>query len=113
MVYKCCDCGGEWWREDCSREYFGGSGIIVCPDCEGSLKKEIGDVEEAIMGVLSNQGECSKDKISSLTGFSEEEVVNALKHLLDLSYVGATSKWNYRLGTKGREHMNSLSKLWY
>lgn len=109
MVYECSDCGSTWWNDECPVVYKdGGSGVIVCPACEGGLKMVIGEVEEAIILALPEKDALSKGDLVTETGYDADTVQNALRHLLDMSYMGTTPKWKYCLGTKGREKQAEL-----
>lgn len=109
MVYKCTDCGQSLWQDDCVWVSRGGaSQIIVCPDCEASVRKRIGDVEEAIFEALPMDGSLSREELVTETEYDSDEVQNALRHLIDMSYLGTTPGWDYRLGTKGREKKEEL-----
>lgn len=109
MVYKCTECSQSLWAEDCPRAYpGGGSGVIVCPDCEAKVRKEIGDVETAIFKTLPKKDSLSKSELVAQTRFDADEIQNALRHLIDMGYIGTTPGWDYRLGTKGREKQSEL-----
>lgn len=109
MVYKCIECGQSLWSDDCTRSYAnGGSGVIVCPDCEAGVRKEIGAVEKAIFKTLPKRDSLSKQELVSQTSFSEYEIKNALRHLIDMGYMGTTPGWDYRLGTRGREKKQKI-----
>lgn len=109
MVYECINCGSTWWNDDCSYVYkHGGSGVIVCPSCEGGLKKKVGDVETAIIDAIPSDSSLSLGELITETGYERQVVKNALRHLIDMGYLGTTPKWRYCLGTKGREKKSEL-----
>lgn len=105
MSYECSNCGEYWWSDDCPREYSGGgSGYIVCPDCGGNLKMVIGPVEEDILEAMARDEPLSQNQIANRTDIDKEVVSDALRHLIDMHYVGSTPNWNYKRGSKGREY---------
>lgn len=110
MVYKCNSCGESWWSEDCPTEYKGGgSGVIVCPECSGGLSRVVGAVEKSILVTLVDDDPLSLTALVRETEYDENVVRNALRHLLDMGYLGTTPGWDYRLGTRGREKAKKIA----
>lgn len=108
MSYECSECGEYWWSDDCSTKYSGGgSGYIVCPECESSVKMVIGPVEEGILGELAEDEPLSRSSLTDRLSIEEEIVNKALRHLIDMHYIGTTPEWDYTRGTKGREYTSS------
>lgn len=105
MSYQCSDCGEYWWSDDCPHKYSGGgSGYIVCPECESSVSMVVGPTEEKILEELAVTEPLSKVELSNRLDIDEEIVNNALRHLIDMHYIGTTPGWDYKRGTKGREY---------
>jgi DNA-binding IclR family transcriptional regulator len=75
----------------------------VCPKCEASVNKTIGEVETKILTTLPVEGSLSLDTLTTKTNFKRETIKEALRHLIDMGYLTTTPKWNYSLGTKGKK----------
>lgn len=105
MVYKCASCDNECWSDEAPYSYKdGGSGVIVCPECEGPLNMVRGEIEESILQTLAEDDEAmSMTGLSNETGYQKDVVRNSLRHLIDMGYIGTTPGWDYRLSTKARE----------
>jgi DNA-directed RNA polymerase subunit RPC12/RpoP len=110
MVFKCTNCEVEVWSDECEMGYFGGSGVIVCPECSSSLNRVVGEVEKAIFKAIPSDGSISASELSGETGIEQETIKRSLSHLIDMGYFGTTAEWQYRLGTKGREKKKEIGK---
>lgn len=108
MVYICDACGQEWWRNDCETKYNGGSGFFICPDCGETVTKSIGEIETRILTTLPDDGSLSKTELANKTSTPEIEIANALKHLVDMSYLGTTPGWQYTLYSNGKDKKQEL-----
>lgn len=105
MSYECSGCGEYWWSDDCPYTYQdGGSGYIICPECESGLKMVIGPVEEDLLDAMSKKEPLGQRELANKTGHDEEVVSNGLRHLIDMHYIATTPGWDYKRGTKGKEY---------
>jgi len=103
MVFECTNCEQEVWSDDCKVSYSSGGGVIVCPDCEASVNRVIGEVEVGIFEAMPEDGAISVSELSGEVGVDKEIIRRSLSHLVDMGYVGTTAEWQFRLGTKGKE----------
>lgn len=103
MVYQCTSCGYNGYRD--TIDVDAGYGTFQCPDCGDPVKKVLGRVEEEILETLAeNDSEMGRRELANKTGFVDITVKYALKHLLQMGYLGPGGRISmYRLSTKARE----------